>query len=277
MSKYVSYSNEIIDQLSIEVKEFESLRNRISKKDLEEFTPHFETRKMVIKDIKSAVKFKISSCDQILPTDLHAIDVLKSFVDVVNLPFDFICLEFEEFSVPYLVLAKQEGDYVYIYVVHKSENWQLMENSITNELVSIRLHRTDFNPWVTGVLEIDDQELVMKTLTWLYHVPFRAVVNLLCVLSCSNAHIDEHPEKPSRLKNDMRKKKNKLPFFEFKTLTIDSNKNEVKAKNTGKHASHRVHLRRGHIRRLKTKNIWVNACVVGDKSIGEIKKDYLIK
>lgn len=100
-------------------------------------------------------------------------------------------------------------------------------------------------------------------------------MNLLCVLSCTNAHIEDYP-KPSKLKQDMRKKKGKLAFFEFKILTIDGNADHsALGAARSSHSSPRVYLRRGHIRRLKTKNVWVNSCVVGDKSKGIVQKDYL--
>jgi hypothetical protein len=44
----------------------------------------------------------------------------------------------------------------------------------------------------------------------------------------------------------------------------------------GTHASPRVHLRRGHIRRLPGKNIWVNATIVGNSDLGVVIKDYSV-
>lgn len=43
------------------------------------------------------------------------------------------------------------------------------------------------------------------------------------------------------------------------------------------HSGPGVHLRRGHIRRLKTKNVWVNACVVGNKLRVLFKKTIWLK
>lgn len=69
----------------------------------------------------------------------------------------------------------------------------------------------------------------------------------------------------------------KVPFFDYKVLTINT-KEASPTKNgiTGTHACPRQHLRRGHIRRLKNKHVWVNSCVVGDATKGMVKKDYNI-
>ena len=64
-------------------------------------------------------------------------------------------------------------------------------------------------------------------------------------------------------------------FMKTKCLTIKSHvKSKALAIRTGTHESPRQHLRRGHIRRLESGNIWVNACVVGNSEKGVIKKSY---
>ena len=45
----------------------------------------------------------------------------------------------------------------------------------------------------------------------------------------------------------------------------------------GTHASPRVHLRRGHIRKIADgRTVWVQACVVGSKH-GMVLKDYKLR
>lgn len=284
---YISYSNEIVDQFSKETFKFEKVKYRlISSTEVDSYKRHIANKKSIVQDIKNAIKFKIPSCDQLISDDLTPFEVLKKFVDIVNLPFPCICLELEAFSVglenniPSLVVAKQEGEYIHIYTINKTTEWQLMESE-DDDLIYIELNRITHSSIVKGFKQENyDQSKLPLILNWFNKVPLRSVVNLICTLSCSNAHIEDHPDKPSKLKNDLRKKKNKLPFFEFKILTIDSgkSKNSEPGKSTGgSHASPRVHLRRGHIRKLPTKNVWVNACVVGDKSKGEITKEYLVK
>ncbi|MEW8027806.1 MAG: hypothetical protein AB2806_08715 [Candidatus Thiodiazotropha sp.] len=97
------------------------------------------------------------------------------------------------------------------------------------------------------------------------------------VLACSNVTYIDNPA--PKLINKKRKKKGKVPFFTYKTLHIAANASGEKEKPivTGTHASPRVHLRRGHIRRLGDgRRIWVQACVVGAKEKGIVAKDYAV-
>jgi len=92
------------------------------------------------------------------------------------------------------------------------------------------------------------------------------------VLSCSNVETVDNA--PSKMLNKMRAKQGKPLINSHKTLVIKSENTASNTNNGGTHASPRVHLRRGHIRRLPTKNVWVQPCVVGDKSKGIVTKDY---
>lgn len=103
------------------------------------------------------------------------------------------------------------------------------------------------------------------------------LVQFLAALSCSNSATAESlPPNPAL--NTKRRKAGKTPFFTYKILTISGNSGQsLEAAGGGTHGSPRVHLRRGHIRRLPEKTVWVNACVVGDKSKGLVQKDYRVK
>ncbi|MCG7985052.1 MAG: hypothetical protein JAY90_20160 [Candidatus Thiodiazotropha lotti] len=107
-------------------------------------------------------------------------------------------------------------------------------------------------------------------------IALNLMVKAISVINCSNVKIIESPEK--KLINKKRKAKGKLPLFTYKTLHIDigwqeENRGETKCA----HASPRVHLRRGHIRKLASgKTIWVQPCVVGDKTKGIVNKDYSV-
>lgn len=77
-----------------------------------------------------------------------------------------------------------------------------------------------------------------------------------------------------------RPKGGKQPLFSHKVLVVDTANDEAESDQpfTGTHASPRLHLRRGHIRRLANgKTVWIQPCVVGDKSKGMITKDYFVK
>ena len=108
------------------------------------------------------------------------------------------------------------------------------------------------------------------------HDESHAIVSLIEVLSCKNV-FTETVHAPAAL-NKKRESKGKTPLFEYKVLVLDPEEKHTPClKDTsGTHASPRVHLRRGHIRRLPQRNIWVNAAVVGSRKAGMLMKDYSV-
>lgn len=116
----------------------------------------------------------------------------------------------------------------------------------------------------------------MTKLTKSVRIMTGRVIQFLSALNCSNTFLQNNS--PSEKIQKKRVRNGKLPFFEYKTLHIKIN--DVKNKNSsgvGTHASPRVHLRRGYIRKLPSgETTWVQACVVGDRSKGFIQKDYKI-
>jgi hypothetical protein len=102
------------------------------------------------------------------------------------------------------------------------------------------------------------------------------MVRAIAVINCSNVQLVDSPEK--KWINKQRQRKGKLPLFTYKTLHIKTSKRvDEKWRGAGTHASPRVHLRRGHIRRLPSgKTVWVQPCVVGDKNRGIVHKDYSV-
>ncbi len=101
----------------------------------------------------------------------------------------------------------------------------------------------------------------------------RIVLELLEALSCRNVE-QTIIQKCDKALNARRINKGKLPLYEERILTIKVNAKQGTGTRTGTHESPRQHLRRGHIRRLESGNIWVNACVVGSSEKGVIKKSY---
>lgn len=98
----------------------------------------------------------------------------------------------------------------------------------------------------------------------------------LSALNCSNVKRIE--SKPPEKLNKKRKEIGKKPIFSTWTLHIDlDHPANIQHRGTGTHASPRVHLRRGHIRRYKNgKFIWIQALVVGNKKLGLVHKDYAV-
>lgn len=103
-----------------------------------------------------------------------------------------------------------------------------------------------------------------------------AVRQLCAALNCSNVET-ETIAAPKRL-NKKRIKNKKLPFFEYKVLTVGNSKATSKgAYQGGTHNSPREHIRRGHPRRYsKGKTIWIQPHMVGDNTKGKIIKKYRV-
>lgn len=96
------------------------------------------------------------------------------------------------------------------------------------------------------------------------------------VFSCVNVTTEEH--QPPKFINEKRKRKGKVPFFSYRTIHITGEDVHGDAVAGPSHASPRLHLRRGHIRRLPDgKRVWVRAHLVGDKSRGLALHDYKVR
>jgi hypothetical protein len=109
----------------------------------------------------------------------------------------------------------------------------------------------------------------------------------LAMLNCRNVTTVSH-EPPHKL-NKKRLKSNKFPEYTWKTLNIDVTSPIIQAPKKGGDAmsgrgleqmrnSPRMHLRRGHVRRLPSGEFtWVSDTVVGNAASGAVFKDYLVK
>jgi len=101
------------------------------------------------------------------------------------------------------------------------------------------------------------------------------MANAVEVFSCCNVSTVEHT--PPKFTNAKRISKGKIPFFTYRTLHITNDTATSEARSMATHASPRLHLRRGHIRRLPSdRRIWVRATLVGDKSKGFAAKEYSV-
>lgn len=126
---------------------------------------------------------------------------------------------------------------------------------------------------VDSLLSEDDKKRSVDTAKKSMFVVFE----LIEALSCTNI-TTEPLEIIDPKVNARRIKAGKLPLYETKILTLKTPQAISQGQpGGGTHASPRQHLRRGHIRRLPSGNIWVNPCVVGDPSKGKIDKSYIVK
>lgn len=103
----------------------------------------------------------------------------------------------------------------------------------------------------------------------------KTIAQVVEIFSCCNVTTIEH--QPPKFINNKRIKKGKVPFFSYRTLHITGETSEKSEPTGGTHASPRLHLRRGHIRKLPDgRRTWVRSTLVGDKTKGFVSKDYAI-
>lgn len=104
----------------------------------------------------------------------------------------------------------------------------------------------------------------------------QVVIQACSVMNCANVTTEDVG--PSVTLNKIRQKKGKQPFFTYKVLQLLNEGREASGSGSGAHSSPRMHLRRGHLRRLEDKVIWVRPSIVnaGSKD-GVVIKDYAIK
>ena len=109
------------------------------------------------------------------------------------------------------------------------------------------------------------------------HDETMVLVQACSVINCANVTTAEIAA-PATL-NKKRQANGKQPFFTYKVLQLSDERREVgKGGVGGSHASPRMHLRRGHLRRLESKVIWVRPSMVNAGSnAGVVLKDYAVQ
>jgi len=202
-----------------------------------------------------------------------------------RLPFDKCYFEFCDengrsnlaFIVEEVTYGKNDYDhYITMFLRPLSGGWRIVPCNI--EYTANGKLLLDWSPIgkeVKGTSVIDDGDLSLESLVESQVLSFYKLLN---VLNCSNVELIDNEVR--KKVNNRRKKKGKLPFFEYKTLHIQTSKKENKNKSglSGTdRRSPRVHLRRGHIRHLQSgKTTWVQPCIIGSEENGVIDKDYHI-
>lgn len=102
------------------------------------------------------------------------------------------------------------------------------------------------------------------------------LIQACSVINCQN--ITTASVEPPVALNKKRQAKGKQPFFTYKVLQItDSRQSASGSAREGTHASPRMHLRRGHLRRYPDKTVWVRPSMVNaEKNNGFVVKDYSV-
>jgi hypothetical protein len=98
------------------------------------------------------------------------------------------------------------------------------------------------------------------------------------MLNCANVTVPEISA--PKMLNQKRVAKGKQPFFSYRVLQVEAPRGaRTTAGSDGYHAAPRAHLRRGHIRRLEERTVWVRPAMVNPGAgavIGTVAKDYAI-
>lgn len=206
-------------------------------------------------------------------------DGLKGLVNTkLRLPFECISVEyqFEDAKDCVLILARQsqevpESKIILFCAFSKDGKWRITDGEveISPEFgdYGVEVIFTPFSDEITPSDE--DKHFANNYMAY-------PVLEMLEALSCTNVEITTG-QKENKPLNDRRIKSGKLPLLETKILTIKPHHSKGTGTATGgTHSSPRQHLRRGHIRRIESGNIWVNSCIVGDSKKGIIKKSYKV-
>lgn len=231
-----------------------------------------------INHIEKSVKFVIPDDGLIFNDNFKGLNNSK-----INLPFENISIEYWDSveNLKVVVFASKDSGTDSIWVA-ATFNHKTINNTWFPELHVAYL---DSNSIIEGGgykynLGFPSLLPIMKSRTVGGYQPrihnfIRSIPELIEALSCKNITTANH--QAASPVNEKRIKAGKLPFYETKILMIDTRSSSGKsAISGGSHASPRQHLRRGHIRRLESGNIWVNSCVVGDSYKGSISKQYAV-
>jgi len=212
---------------------------------------------------ENAVCFDGGSIDSFIDGGYKRID------ELVELPFDICWVEFSvvdssiaDFSIICFLLIKQKDGFIALnFKRQKNKNdWMFDFSCFRPKRGGLEVSICDKSGIIEDAIR-NQMELISRFLT---------------AINCVNIEIVE--EKPDKKIQKKRKKRGKVPLFSRWTLHIKINKSINKQNNYGRsHASPRIHLRRGHARRLRSGvYCWVSACIVGNKENGIIHKDYKV-
>lgn len=250
-------------------------------------TPNFShsLREPNLVNVHRAVKFRLPDDGLLFGETINIsidFDLLSKkfakYIGVVKLPYDSVALEF-----PYTVnhkellikskailLAENIGDKIVfscVVIIPTNKQTILAEDRF---IITI-----DSDLSIEMLSGKDDKRIATLSDQARAHHFCNVILGFIAALECSNTVTVDRPA--SNMLNKKRINKGKQPFFSYKILTIDTKRDSSKSKiGNSSHNSPRVHLRRGHIRRLENKTVWVNPCVVGDKSKGMVTKDYRV-
>lgn len=113
----------------------------------------------------------------------------------------------------------------------------------------------------------------------------RVEAQILASLYCLEVALDYLDSEPTHIRankvneysNGKRARKGKKSIFSSYVVDINKIRYEPVSTGAGGHASPKKHRRRGHIRHLPDKKVWVRPCTVGQGGFDMLTKDYRVK
>lgn len=224
----------------------------------------------------------------LLPSGGIAVNAeLRHLTPPVRLPYPCTVMEFDTAEGANLILIARETEtehgalMIGISMVHRGwnecKNWWVPCEHVL--FIDCSTHPiTEQGAVHIRVADIDKEKSVLPedagADNWSINT-FDCVLSLILALQCSNVGTETIPPPPTL--NKKRIQNGRLPFVEYKILTIEGTRVPSEP-GTGTHASPRQHLRRGHVRRLSDgRKVWVHQCLVGDPKKGTIVKDYRVR
>lgn len=119
------------------------------------------------------------------------------------------------------------------------------------------------------------REDVEEELAGMFSSGFNALVEFCMTVNCENVAQGQIP--PSAALNQKRVSNGKTPFFSYRYPRIPTPHPDTPSLG-GTHASPRLHLRRGHLRRLSSERVvWVRHALVGSEELGVVDKSYIVR
>lgn len=123
--------------------------------------------------------------------------------------------------------------------------------------------------------EVCSRHEIETDLGGMFSSGFNALLEFCLTVNCEN--VAQERLEPSKVMNQSRVSKGKTPFFTYRFLRIPALKVDSVAAGAT-HSSPRMHLRRGHLRRLQTGKVtWVRNTIVGNPELGAVEKTYVVR
>lgn len=239
--------------------------------------------------IRKAVKFILPDDGKIIETSIKKgtwKEQYSPYIRHFKLPYESVIFEINfhlqskkyvisnNMYFPLIFLCDQKDDHIEIMIFYRNKNRFWLK---VNEHPLI-LKDNFSSPYMRNANSYTGNKECGEFLADMGQMAAHITLDFIAAINCSNIEISDTVKADERL-NKLRLKKGKQPLFDYKLLTLGftGEQNLLSEQEGEKRSAMRMHLRRGHIRRLKDRTIWVNACTVGKINNGSITKDYKVK